>query len=83
MDEFGRPADQAAQEQDQREAHQPTTHDETPLPVRNYPPPLSPAPFSHYAATDEKIVSLVPNGRPPMNQGRLDDDAGCCKCVIM
>jgi hypothetical protein len=92
MDEFGHPTDQVAEEQDQYELHSnaflttPTPHDETSLPVRTHPPPSSPAPFSHYVATDEKVVSLVPNGKPPVDYGRQADDdkgAGCCKCVIM
>jgi serine/arginine repetitive matrix protein 1 len=92
MDEFGRPTDQVAEEQDQLEPHSnafqttPNPHDEVSLPVHNRPPPSSPAPFSHYPATEEKIVSLVPNGNPPVDHRKPDDDdngAGCCKCVIM
>lgn len=88
MDEFGRPANQVAEEQDKHEPHSnasPTLHDETSLPARNHPSLPSPAPFSHYAAANEKAVSLVPNGNTPAGQRPNDDDngAGCCKCVIM
>ena len=89
MDEFGRPADQDAEEHAHRSnAFQTTTnpHNETLLPVQNRPRPSSPVPFSHYAITNEKTVSLVPNGKPPVDIRNPNDDdngAGCCKCVIM
>lgn len=89
MDEFGRPAEQAT-EQDKHEPHSnahstPTSHDETMLPVHR-PTQLSPPPFSHYAPFGEKDTSLVPNGNPPVDQVNPDGDdkeTGCCSCVIM
>lgn len=93
MDEFGRPSTRITEEPGQMDADPnssrftPTTHDETPLPVR-HPPPSSRAQPSDYAPTNDTILVRPVGGKQgaDVEQGRIDDDdggGGCCKCVIM
>lgn len=99
MDEFGRPTTRIMEEQQHTNGPDAindttvgSTHDETRLPVR-HPPSSSPAPFSHYAPTSEKVqVPMVTVGgamtQDMERQGRQEAEeeksAGCCSsCVIM
>ena len=94
MDEFGRPAQQNYDDV-YAEAERPvglqTIHDEVQLPHRQQSP--SPAPFSHYAPTNVQQANPTQVGLQPgqgashskqkTQQKDDDEEAGCCKCVIM
>ena len=94
MDEFGRPAQQNYDDV-YAEAERPvglqTIHDDVQLPHRQQSP--SPAPFSHYAPTNVQQANPTQVGLQPgqgashskqkTQQKDDDDEAGCCKCVIM
>ncbi|RDB19070.1 hypothetical protein Hypma_014324 [Hypsizygus marmoreus] len=87
MDEFGRPTTRIAEEPPQDQAPTTNAHDETRLPVR-HPPPPSPAPFSDYAPSGEKVVSIPmlavgEQGRQGQGEEEYEPSGGCCKCVIM
>lgn len=94
MDEFGRPAEEAAVEekQDKENVIRPelwsTGHDQVCLPARTSP---SPAPFADYAPirSPGQTFSVPAITYPedvrhmPPQEEEDKDGAGCCKCVIM
>ncbi|KAG5651854.1 hypothetical protein H0H81_007195 [Sphagnurus paluster] len=94
IDEFGRPIPQPPvpiQEASepppiqQNPAPTPSLHDQMLLPIRT---PPSPAPFSDYAPKIMEATILAPGNipRPPPEQfheEKVQDEGGCCKCIIM
>ncbi|KAF8073532.1 hypothetical protein FPV67DRAFT_1559938 [Lyophyllum atratum] len=92
MDEFGRPTPQtrhvSLSEDDELSntlVSNPTSHDQTRLPVRTSP---SPAPFSDYAPmrVGEKNAlgaAMTGQGGQQQLQDEKDEGGGCCKCIIM
>jgi hypothetical protein len=48
-------------------------------------PQASPTPFSHYSNRGKEGVPQIKITRPTFDEqvGKDEDDAGCCKCIIM
>jgi hypothetical protein len=89
MNEFGqRPQDISIAEEEENHSRTSTfkEDDNRPAYVRPLPPQISSAPFSHYANKGKDGIPAITITRPTSDMEREaqdEEDAGCCKCVIM